>query len=97
MGYSTALDNFHLTESELLFIMEKLTGCSAVGSALGSGPRGLGFESRHSDQKPEFVFRQVPAFHFCTFVVKYTNIALTENFIYQEEKNETDKSMFSSR
>ena len=28
------------------------TGCSAVGSALGSGPRGRGFESRHSDHKP---------------------------------------------
>ena len=27
-------------------------GCSAVGSALGSGPRGRGFESRHSDHKP---------------------------------------------
>ena len=25
--------------------------CSAVGSALGSGPRGRGFESRHSDHK----------------------------------------------
>ena len=25
------------------------TGCSAVGSALGSGPRGHGFKSRHSD------------------------------------------------
>ena len=25
------------------------SGCSAVGSALGSGPRGRGFESRHSD------------------------------------------------
>ena len=27
------------------------SGCSAVGSALGSGPRGRGFKSRHSDQK----------------------------------------------
>ena len=26
-----------------------MSGCSAVGSALGSGPRGRGFESRHSD------------------------------------------------
>ena len=31
--------------------MERLTGCSAVGSALGSGPRGRGFKSPHSDQK----------------------------------------------
>ena len=29
------------------------SGCSAVGSALGSGPRGRGFKSRHSDQKYE--------------------------------------------
>ena len=29
-----------------------ITGCSAVGSALGSGPRGRGFESRHSDHEP---------------------------------------------
>ena len=28
-----------------------LSGCSAAGSALGSGPRGRGFKSRHSDQK----------------------------------------------
>ena len=27
------------------------SGCSAAGSALGSGPRGRGFKSRHSDQK----------------------------------------------
>ena len=30
------------------------SGCSAVGSALGSGPRGRGFESRHSDHKKLF-------------------------------------------
>ena len=30
-----------------------LSGCSAAGSALGSGPRGRGFKSRHSDQKVE--------------------------------------------
>ena len=27
-------------------------GVAKFGIALGSGPRGLGFESRHSDQKP---------------------------------------------
>ena len=30
-------------------IIDGLTGCSAVGSALGSGPRGPGFKSPHSD------------------------------------------------
>lgn len=28
-------------------------GVAQFGSALGSGPRGRGFESRHSDQKKE--------------------------------------------
>ena len=28
----------------------KLSGCSSAGRALGSGPRGRGFKSRHSDQ-----------------------------------------------
>ena len=32
-------------------IIDGLTGCSAVGSALGSGPRGPGFKSPHSDHK----------------------------------------------
>ena len=27
------------------------SGCSAAGSASGSGPEGRGFKSRHSDQK----------------------------------------------
>ena len=34
----------------------KETGCSAVGSALGSGPRGRVFKSRHSDQDKRAVF-----------------------------------------
>ena len=50
--------------------MGGLTGCSAAGSALGSGPRGRGFESRHSDHKKLFhrlvkelfVFHRVTAF-----------------------------------
>ena len=32
------------------------SGCSADGSALGSGPRGRGFKSRHSDHKELNVF-----------------------------------------
>ena len=36
----------------MLIIIEKLiSGCSAAGSALGSGPRGREFKSPHSDQK----------------------------------------------
>ena len=44
---------FHLTKGLAANIIDKLniSGCSAVGSALGSGPRGRGFDSRHSDQK----------------------------------------------
>ncbi len=32
------------------------SGYSADGSALGSGPRGRGFDSRYSDQKRKVVF-----------------------------------------
>ena len=41
---------FSLTAGAFAPIIERLTGCSAVGSALGSGPRGRGFKSPHSDQ-----------------------------------------------
>ena len=48
---------FKLCLAKILFEHKKKrtekirTGCSAVGSALGSGPRGRGFKSRHSDQR----------------------------------------------
>ena len=45
---------FYLTTPPAKSIMAKLsnkTGCSADGSALGSGPRGPEFKSPHSDQK----------------------------------------------
>ena len=34
-----------------LYKLNKVSRCSAVGSALGSGPRGRGFESRHFYQQ----------------------------------------------
>ena len=42
---------FRLENYIIVSVGEKptLSGCSAVGSALGSGPRGRGFKSRHSD------------------------------------------------
>ena len=44
------------------------SGCSAVGSALGSGPRGRGFESRHSDHKKLFhrLVKELFVFHGVT-------------------------------
>ena len=44
------------------------SGCSAVGSALGSGPRGRGFESRHSDHKKLFhrLVKELFVFHRVT-------------------------------
>ena len=46
----------------------QLSGCSAVGSALGSGPRGRGFESRHSDHKKLFhrLVKELFVFHGVT-------------------------------
>ena len=34
----------------IVYNIQALSGCSADGSVLGSGPRGRGFKSRHSDQ-----------------------------------------------
>ena len=50
----------------ILVMLKDLTGCSAVGSALGSGPRGRGFKSRHSDQNTGFslIESEKPVF-FC--------------------------------
>ena len=39
-----------LTEPANFIIIVKLRGVAKFGIALGSGPRGLGFESRYSDQ-----------------------------------------------
>ena len=35
----------------IVYNIQALSGCSADGSVLGSGPRGRGFKSRCSDQK----------------------------------------------
>ena len=43
-----------------------VSGCSAVGSALGSGPRGRGFDSRHSDQRS--IRKDTPFFLFVPFL-----------------------------
>ena len=37
-------------KTNLIQHLPTISRCSAVGSALGSGPRGHGFESRHFDQ-----------------------------------------------
>ena len=55
-GYFILWGNFILYKKHLIFtlictIIFQATGYSAVGSALGSGPRGRGFKSRYSDQK----------------------------------------------
>src|SRR5699024_6497749 len=52
-----------------------LSGCSADGSALGSGPRGRGFESRHSDHP----FRASPslAMHFLFYPVYLKTFEIT--------------------
>ena len=60
----------------MLFVNQKIiSGCSAVGSALGSGPRGRAFESPHSDHvvvnditfATTFLFLKISALaHFVT-------------------------------
>ena len=41
--------NFVLTGATALIIIDVFRGVAKFGIALGSGPRGRGFESRHSD------------------------------------------------
>ena len=50
--------NLDIPESLAYNIME-YPGVAKFGIALGSGPRGRGFESRHSDQKEHLHFMQV--------------------------------------
>ena len=50
---------FSLTAGAFAPIIERLTGCSAVGSALGSGPRGRGFKSPHSDHKSTVILTEL--------------------------------------
>ncbi len=44
-------------------VIEK-SGCSAVGSALGSGPRGRAFKSPHSDQEKALKTSRFQGFSF---------------------------------
>ena len=55
-NFSTFLGNFSTFFRKTLdfigiivYNIQALSGCSADGSVLGSGPRGRGFKSRHSD------------------------------------------------
>ena len=52
--YFQKIQKHTLTKSPVSYIINKLfthRGVAQFGSVLGSGPRGRGFESRHSDQK----------------------------------------------
>ena len=40
----------------IVYNIQALSGCSADGSVLGSGPRGRGFKSRHSDHLLKVLF-----------------------------------------
>ena len=42
---------WYLTKVRIVIIISAFRGMAKFGIALGSGPRGLGFESRYSDQK----------------------------------------------
>ena len=69
--------HFPLTDRERKIIIEKLSGCSAAGSAHGSGPWGRGFKSRHSDQiAKERVFRY-PL--LCSIFLYFTEISKENN------------------
>ena len=56
-SFFTIILQKHLILSNKSGIINRPSGCSADGSALGSGPRGRGFKSRHSDHRPGFLPR----------------------------------------
>ena len=57
------LDNFAQRQYNSILLIS-VPGCSAVGSVLGSGPRGREFKSRHSDQKKACNFNGYRLFAF---------------------------------
>ena len=48
----------------IVYNIQALSGCSADGSVLGSGPRGRGFKSRHSDHKGTVAMIQIATVPF---------------------------------
>lgn len=48
----------------IVYNIQALSGCSADGSVLGSGPRGREFKSRHSDHVAADVISSAAIFYF---------------------------------
>ena len=58
------LDNFAQRQYNSILLIS-VPGCSAVGSVLGSGPRGREFKSRHSDQNRQVSIRSLSIYFLC--------------------------------
>ena len=71
------MKQFLLTKRESVGIILKYRGVAKFGIALGSGPRGHGFESRHSDQiRPIILIREVSEWS-----VLFLNIEFSPNYV----------------
>ena len=60
---------YNIQAVEYMFTVKSIEyrGVAKFGIALGSGPRGHGFESRHSDQKSTSIIRCLSIFTFSLF------------------------------
>ena len=77
------LDNFAQRQYNSILLIS-VPGCSAVGSVLGSGPRGREFKSRHSDQKSTgFDKKPVDLFFVCRMRLSSSEIGgLCIHFVF---------------
>lgn len=56
--------------------MNALRGVAKFGIALGSGPRGRGFKSRHSDHRKPLISCEIGGFHNFSTEMFFWNLAV---------------------
>ena len=76
------LDNFAQRQYNSILLIS-VPGCSAVGSVLGSGPRGREFKSRHSDQNRQGSIRNLSIYFLCRMRLSSSEIGgLCIHFVF---------------
>ena len=76
------LDNFAQRQYNSILLIS-VPGCSAVGSVLGSGPRGREFKSRHSDQNRQVSIRNLSIYFLCRMRLSSSEIGgLCIHFVF---------------
>ena len=63
---------------------EQIRGVAKFGIALGSGPRGRGFESRHSDQNPQIFVQEAQISEDFFFFVALLFVRYADNRFFEK-------------